>query len=291
MASLRLNGVIRALEGGKTACLTFVSVDTDAALAMATSRYEGVIFEAEHRPWDARALRDSLQYLLDRKSIVHSASVAPTVTPIVRVPANGAEMNQWLAKQALDVGAYGIVWPHISTAEEAANAVGSCRYPRPKERPDQAPAGLRGFGPTAAARYWGLARDDYCRRADVWPLASDGEILVVLMIEDSVGIGNLPDILKQVPGIGAILIGLADLSQELGHPNETDHPSVRAAVADIVAICKEHDIVVGHPLVDVANAARIIDEGYRLLVCPTSPSFAALDEARRVASRARQTRH
>jgi 4-hydroxy-2-oxoheptanedioate aldolase len=45
------------------------------------------------------------------------------LTPTVRIPANGVEKNQFLAKQALDLGCYGIVWPHISTVEEAYNAV------------------------------------------------------------------------------------------------------------------------------------------------------------------------
>ena len=53
---------------------------------------------------------------------------------MVRIPANGVEKAQWHAKQALDIGCYGIVWPHISTVEEAYNAVAACRYPRLQER-------------------------------------------------------------------------------------------------------------------------------------------------------------
>ena len=40
-------------------------------------------------------------------------------------------------------------------------------------------AGLRGDAPMAAARYWGLSQQEYYRKADVWPLAPHGEILVV----------------------------------------------------------------------------------------------------------------
>ena len=35
-----------------------------------TPAYDGVVFEMEHGPYDIRALRDSLQYLLNRKQIV-----------------------------------------------------------------------------------------------------------------------------------------------------------------------------------------------------------------------------
>ena len=56
-------------------------------------------------------------------------------------------MNQWIAKQVLDSGVYGIVWPHVSTVEEARNAVVACRYPRPKDAPLYEPAGQRGDAP------------------------------------------------------------------------------------------------------------------------------------------------
>jgi len=49
------------------------------------------------------------------------------VTPLVRIPPNGGEMNQWIAKQVLDIGVFGIIFPHISTVEEARNAVSACR--------------------------------------------------------------------------------------------------------------------------------------------------------------------
>ncbi len=285
MSPPRLNGIIKALDSGQHAFAAFSPTETDAAVNFATSRYDGVIFETEHNAWDARALRDSLQYMLNRRLIAESGSIAPSVTPIVRIPPNGAEMNQWFAKQALDLGAYGIIWPHISTVAEAYNAVAACRYPRLRGKPLYEPAGLRGDGPTAAARYWGLGQQDYYRRADVWPLNREGEICVILMIEDTQGIANLRAILTEVPGIAAILIGEGDLSQELGVPRQYDHPTVRDAMAEVVAICKELGVVCGHPHVDAQNAERVIAEGYRFLACAPSRSYAGLDTARKLAGR------
>ena len=281
----RLNGVIRALEQGQPALTSFSPAEIDAALAMSTAKYDGIVFEMEHNPWDARALRDCLQYLLNRRQIAQSASLAPAVTPMVRIPPNGGEQNQWLAKQALDLGAYGIVWPHVSTVEQAYNAVASCRYPRLKSAPLHEPAGVRGDGPTAAVRYWGLSQQEYYAKADVWPLNPRGEILVVLMIEDTLGIANLGDMLKRVPGIGVILIGEGDLSQELGHPRLYDHPEVLAAMAQVVRTCKEHNVAVGHPHVDASNAERVLGEGYRFLMAAPARSYAALDKARGLAGR------
>lgn len=109
-----------------------------------------MLFECEHNVWDGRALRDAFQYMLNRRQIAQSGSLAPAVAPIVRIPPNGGEMNQWLAKLALDVGAYGVVWPHVSTVAQAYNAVAACRYPRLRSAPLYEPAGLRGDGPATA---------------------------------------------------------------------------------------------------------------------------------------------
>ena len=85
MAELpRLNNVIRAWEEGKPAFASFAQAEVETAVAMSTSKFDGVVYEMEHNFWDARALRDSMQYMLNRKQIVQSASLAPVVTPFVR---------------------------------------------------------------------------------------------------------------------------------------------------------------------------------------------------------------
>lgn len=285
MTTPRLNGLIRALESGHHAFALFAPFEVDVAVSLQLSSYDGVIFEGEHVGWDILSLRNSLQFLLNRAQILKIGSPAPSITPIARIPANGCEKNQFLAKQALDIGCYGIMWPHISTVEEAYNAVAACRYPRLKNKPLYEPAGIRGDGPAQAVRYWGISQDEYYARADVWPLAPQGEIFCVIQIEDLAGIENLKDILKNVPGIGAVVIGEGDLSQELGYPRQTEHPAVLEAMAEIVAICKEHGVIVGHPHADKKNIVRIIDEGYRFFMTAAPRSFATLDALREIVGR------
>src|SRR6266699_4265904 len=286
MAELpRLNNVIKALESGKPTFTSFSQADPESAIAMSTAKYDGIVYEMEHNPWDIRALRDSLQYMLNRGQIAKSSSPAPSVTPMVRIPPNGAEKAQFQAKQALDLGVYGIVWPHISSLEEAYNAVAACRYPRLQNAPMYEPAGIRGDGPTAGVRYWGLTQPEYYAKADVWPLDPKGEILVMLMIEDTQGIASLSDILQKVPGIGLILIGEGDLSQELGFPRQYEHPQVLDAMAQIVARCEECGVPVGHPHVDSNNVERILKQGYRFLMAAPTRSYAALDKCRQLAGR------
>jgi 4-hydroxy-2-oxoheptanedioate aldolase len=273
----RLNGVIRALESGKPAFATFSPATAEAAIAIQGTKYDGVVFETEHNVWDGTNVRHALQYLLNRNEIVKQGSLAPKVTPIVRIPPNGAEMNQHFSKQALDLGAYCIVLPHVSTAEQAYNAVSCCRYPTMKDHPLHEPFGQRGDGPHGAVRYWGLSQQEYYKKADVWPLNPEGEIFCMLMIEDLEGIHNLEEMLSKVKGIGAILIGEGDLSQELGYPRQYEHPVVLKHMAEIVKIAKANNVVVGHPHVDQSNVQRVLDEGYRFLMPAPERTFKALE--------------
>src|SRR6516225_6916671 len=242
MAELpRLNGVVGALEKGRHALTTFTPADVEAAIALATAKYDAVVYEMEHNAYDIRAFRDCLQYMLNRRQIAQAGSLAP--------------------------------------------AVAACRYPRLKNKPLYEPAGIRGDGPTQAVRYWGLTQQEYYERADVWPLNPKGEIFVILMIEDTEGISNLKDILKNVPGIGAILIGEGDLSQELGYPRQYEHKVVLEAMAQIVNTCKEANVVVGHPHVETHNVERVVKEGYRFLMCAPVRSYGNLEKAREATGR------
>ena len=283
MSNTRLNGVIRAFESGKPAFTCFSKVERLTAQEMSDAPYDGIVFEMEHNPYDVAGLGDALQYMLNRKQIAASGSVAPSVTPLARIPANGMEMNQSFAKQVLDRGVYGVVWPHVATMEQAYNAVASCRYARPKGAPLYEPRGRRGDGPMSAARYWGLTQAEYYARADVWPLAPQGELLVGLMCESSEAIANLDDILANVPGVGFVLIGEGDLSQELGCARDYENPLMIDAMRQIVETCHKHKVPVGNPHVTAKNVEKLIGEGYRFLMSAPSRSYGVVGQGRELA--------
>jgi 4-hydroxy-2-oxoheptanedioate aldolase len=278
----RLNGVIKQLEQGKSVFVSFAPSDVAYTQIAATEPYDGIVFEMEHGAYDIATLRHCLQYLLNRRQIVESHTLAPAVTPMIRIPPNGSEMNQWVAKQVLDSGVYGIVWPHVSTVEEARNAVASCRYARPAGAPRFDPKGQRGDAPAAAARYWGLTQPEYYERADVWPLDPKGEILVGIMCEDVDGLKNLPKILQQVPGIAVVVIGEGDLSQNLGLPRQYSHPTVVGAINEILDICKQHKVACGHPHVDEKNVKDVIAQGFKWLMPKPERTNTALAMGRKI---------
>jgi 4-hydroxy-2-oxoheptanedioate aldolase len=86
-----------------------------------------------------------------------------------------------------------------------------------------------------------------------------------------------------VPGIGFILIGEGDLSQELGFPRQYEHPEVVDAMRRIAETCHKHKVVVGNPHVTAKNQRRLIDEGYRLLLSAPQRTYGVVGLARDMA--------
>ena len=169
--------------------------------------YDMVIIEMEHQGLDFTDLRTSLQYLLSRKKIAEGGSLLADPAPFVRIPPNARERNQWVLKQILDTGVYGLVLPHLNTVEEAQAAVVASRYPQVPGAADFEPEGERGWWYRIAPRYWGLTPAEYFDAADLWPLDPDGNMLLMGIVEEPLGVKNIRDILREVKGIGAIWAG------------------------------------------------------------------------------------
>ena len=93
MMTQRLNGLIRKLASGQVATLSFCPPTIESAIAFSTTDYDGIMVECEHQPWNPLSLRDTFQYLLNRRAIATSGSIAPAVTPIVRIPEKSEEVN------------------------------------------------------------------------------------------------------------------------------------------------------------------------------------------------------
>lgn len=277
----RLNKLIGLLEAGKAAFgPTAPNGSFEDAMAVAETDYDFVIFDMEHLDFDFPNLRTTLQYLLNRSSIAKSGSIAPDVVPLVRVPPNAAEMNQWVIKQTLDCGVYGIVQPHLSTVEEARSLVAAVRYPRPGE----ADHGHRGWFPRHACRYWGLTIQEYYQAAELWPYSAQGELFCMAIVEDKEGVKNLPRILKEVKGISAIWAGSGDLSVDMGHAGNGKHPDVEAGVQAILQACLENDV----PCCTIADANDVeqrLEQGFRMIVAGAPKSYAALEKGRKYAGR------
>ncbi|MCH1554076.1 MAG: aldolase/citrate lyase family protein, partial [Luminiphilus sp.] len=177
----RLNKTIETLAAGQAAFGIF-SGDRSLSNARSLSRssLDYILIDMEHGPYDVETLQTFLLGMTNKAEIKATNSLTMNTTPIVRLPTNGREMNQYLVKQVLDMGVFGVMFPMINTREEAENAIASMRFPRSAGESDDGPQGLRGRSPGTAVWYWGTGYSEYLSKADVWPLDPQGELLAVI---------------------------------------------------------------------------------------------------------------
>jgi 4-hydroxy-2-oxoheptanedioate aldolase len=285
--NVRLNKVIELLEHGQAvfSCGTIPNGNFDEIAALGQSDYDMIILETEHVGFDFPTLRHSLQYLLNRKRIVDKGSLQPDVVPLVRIPPYTRERNAWVIKQTLDAGPFGLVLPHLDSVEGAQAAVRAARYPQVPGATDFEPEGERGWASSLAPTYWGLAPQDYCEAADVWPLDPDGELLLMGIVENVRGLNTLPDILRQVKGIGAIWAGPGDLSVSMGLRGHATHPDVEAGVQKILAMCQNAGVPCATGTTPAAGMETRLEQGFRIVITPPTRSLDNLHRGRQAAGR------
>jgi len=258
----RINKLIELFENQQPAFgLLSFDYSLNNARSMASSGLDFIMIDMEHAPFDVERLRQFLLGMTDKRTIVEKGNLQPDVVPFVRVPAaGGAEELIAQAKQVLDVGVYGIMFPAIHNREQAELAVRATRYPQYNDAPDIEPAGLRGRNPSNAMWYWGIS--DYHARADVWPLDPQGELLAIMFIESPDGVANIDEIIA-VPGLGGIFIGPSDLSTSMGYASPAA-PQVEEAIQTVLAACLENDV----PCAITTNANTVqqrVEEGFRFV--------------------------
>lgn len=256
----RINRVIDLMLAKRPAIGIFSqNLSPRTAAWVASSKLDYVVIDLEHSPYDASRLESYLMAMTDKKRILETGSLQPKVVPIVRVPTAGRERLLFVIKQVLDLGPMGVLVPHIDNAEDALAAVRACRFPQPKGSAYFEPTGLRGVGYDWAARQWGLNRTDYGKRADLWPLNPEGEMLLWLMIETKAAVENIEEIVR-VPGIGGFFIGPADLSTSLGVSR--GDPELEEAIQKVLAACQAANVPCG--LFDSKVTERV-EQGFQFL--------------------------
>ena len=260
-AEPRINRFVELMEQRRPAFGVFSgNVSPRTAASIAGSGLDFVIIDMEHSPYDPTRLEGYLLGMVDRAEVVRHG-LQPRTVPLVRVPAAGREQLQFIIKQVLDLGPLGIVVPHVDTAEDAVAMVQASRFPQRQSAVDREPEGKRGVGYGWAARVWGLSADDYARRADLWPLDPQGELVLWVMIESASAVEHCRAI-AETPGIGGLFVGPSDLAFSLGVP--LGDPAVEAAIEKVVAVAKETGVPLG-TLCGSGDVERRLAQGFRFL--------------------------
>lgn len=162
--------------------------------------FDFVMLDNEHGPFDRSAL-----------DIAVLASRAAGIPSLVRV----ADVGHVL--MALDLGADGVVVPHVHSRAVAEQVAAACRYR----------GGSRGFANTTrAGEYGALGIAEHIARADA-------SVTAIAMIEDPQALEEI-DAIAAVQGIDGLFLGRGDLAAALGEP-AMDSPKVRAATERIAA--------------------------------------------------------
>lgn len=255
---VRINRAIDTLsKGGSIFGLFSADFSPANARALARSNLDYVIIDMEHTAFSMPQLQEFLLGMTDKQAIAQQGNTQMRTTPIVRIPPNGRNDPEWIVKQVLDIGVFGIMFPYVESGEEARRAVASMRYPQPRGSKIPEPTGVRGSSPGVASWYWGVP--GYTQRADVWPLNPQGELLAVIQIESLKGVQNAEAIIT-TPGVSSVFVGPSDLSMNMGLPQS--HPEVQAAIQKVVDLCKKHNMPCG-TLSSSNNVEAILKQGFR----------------------------
>jgi 2-keto-3-deoxy-L-rhamnonate aldolase RhmA len=185
-----------------------------------------------------------------------------------------------IARQ-LNLGVSGLMLPKAESAEQVRAAIAAMRF--------KSKGGTRPDDVGGAPAFWGLSEAEYKRRADVWPLNPEGELINWTIIESKEGLARVREI-AAVKGIGVLWPGAGTLRGLFSTTNAAgervlDEKAWEGAIQQVLAACKEFNIACGYP----ANANDIemrMKQGFSVFVMQWGEGgFKAIDVGRRVGKR------
>lgn len=216
------------LDAGRPLLGTWVKLPAvEVVELMALAGLDFVVIDMEHAPM-------SLETAATLMTIASARGLRPLVRVADRSPAHLARV--------LDVGAGGLLIPHVDSASEAEAVVDAMRFP---------PRGHRGSGRMSRAGGWGAtSRDAYMAQGDaVW---------CIPQIESRDAAAEIAAILS-VDGVDGVFLGAGDLSQSMGLTPSA--PEVVAVLDEVRSACRAADTPWGEASRDGAAAGRSIDAG------------------------------
>ena len=186
-----------------------------------------------------------------------------------------------IARQ-LDLGVSGLMLPKAESAEQVRQAIAAMRF--------KSKGGTRPDAVGNAPAFWGLSEADYKRRADVWPLNPEGELINWTIVESKEGLAKVREI-AAVKGIGVLWPGAGTLrgiftTTNAAGERQFDEKSWEAAIQQVLAACKEFNVACGFP----ANPNDIemrMKQGFSVFVMNWGDAgFKAIDIGRKASNRA-----
>ncbi len=170
----------------------------------------------------------------------------------------------FLAGHALDLGAAGVMFPGIESADQATQAMRHLRYP---------PDGDRGVATYNRAYGFGLHPERL--------QTANERVLGIVQIESRLAVDRVEEITK-VPGVHVLFIGPRDLSHDLGVPGDTSSPAFQDALKRVLAAAEDAGLAAGILAPDAETARSYADRGLRFIGIGSDATLLALAGRRAV---------
>jgi hypothetical protein len=134
-APLHLNPAVEKLAHGQP----IIGIQTDDMSlqnchSLARLEFDYAYVDMEHGPLNLDGLAYCVAAMVDKAAILKKGNAQPNVALFARFPAYGRDLesNDWIVKQALDMGLMGIIFNGVDNKEQMTRLVQYMRYPQQK---------------------------------------------------------------------------------------------------------------------------------------------------------------
>ncbi|WP_051215687.1 HpcH/HpaI aldolase family protein [Granulicoccus phenolivorans] len=213
---------------------TFVNIPrVEVVELVAAAGFDLIVIDAEHGPFGLEPLVPLI-----------AAAQGSGMYAVVRVP----ELRPHAIGAVLDIGADGILVPHVLSGDATAQVVAAARF---------APEGTRSLHNGVRAARYGADPDYFA--------AANRRTAVLVMCEDIEAVRAIDDLIA-VPGADAIFVGPLDLSASMGYVGQPNHPEVVDTVRSVLGQATNAGKA-GSLMVSTAQQARdLLDAGARMVL-------------------------
>lgn len=227
-----MSGLRGRLRAGTPTAAAFLDIGSPvSAEVTAASGFDVVVVDLEHGAGDEAAARAQIR------------AAAGLADVIVRAPDGPGQVARML-----DAGAAGILFPQVADAGEAAAAARSVRY-----------AGGRGVS--------GLSRSaGYGRHGDDWRERADAAVACIVQVERASALEHL-DAIAALDDVDGLLVGPADLSNDMGCAADLSAEPLRGATLSVAAAARAHGKAAGLHMAGNEDAREWAGAGFNLLSC------------------------
>jgi len=226
---------------GGTPWATFINLPSPGLVEI-TARLGAdlVVIDGEHGPMGMETVEQMVR-----------AADASRLPALVRLP----YPDPRLVNRALDTGAWGVLVPHIDSADLAETIVRAAKYH---------PRGDRGAGAVSRAGHYGIWSE-----TEPYAAWANANTTVFGILEDARVVDELPSILA-VDGLDGFFVGHSDLSHSLGIPGDVSSPVVNELVTEISRAVLDSEkllgrVVRGDERQALEDAARLREMGVAIV--------------------------